>query len=70
LNFIETPPRSSKLPAWLNNNDEIDRENTQKEKVLRKLGAIVSRKSVSDLVVKLALTFKSGSEQRSMSVLR
>lgn len=39
-------------PAWFNNKDEIDYETTQKGKSFR--GSAVSRKSVADLIVKLA----------------
>jgi uncharacterized protein YbjT (DUF2867 family) len=40
-------------PAWLNDKDEIDYETTQKGEPFR--GSSVSRKSVADLVVKLAM---------------
>jgi uncharacterized protein YbjT (DUF2867 family) len=42
-------------PAWLNNRDEIDYETTAKGEPFRNPGAVMSRKSVADLVVKLAL---------------
>lgn len=42
-------------PAWLNNRDEVDYETTAKGEPFRNPGAVVSRKSVADLVVKLAL---------------
>jgi uncharacterized protein YbjT (DUF2867 family) len=41
-------------PAWLTNQDEIDYETTQKGEPFK--GRVVSRKSVADLVVKLAVT--------------
>lgn len=41
-------------PAWLNNKDEIDYQTTQKGEPFK--GHTVSRKSVADLVVKLALS--------------
>jgi uncharacterized protein YbjT (DUF2867 family) len=41
-------------PAWLTDQDEIDYETTQKGEPFK--GRIVSRKSVADLVVKLALS--------------
>jgi uncharacterized protein YbjT (DUF2867 family) len=41
-------------PAWFTNQDEIDYETTQKGEPFR--GSVVSRKSVADLVVKLAVT--------------
>lgn len=41
-------------PAWLNDRDEIDYETTQKGEPFK--GSVVSRKSVADLVVKLAET--------------
>ena len=43
-------------PAWLNNHDEIDYAITQKGEPFKKPSAQVSRKSVADLVVKLATT--------------
>jgi uncharacterized protein YbjT (DUF2867 family) len=43
-------------PAWLNNKDEIAYGTTQKGEPFANPGAVVSRKSVADLVVKLALT--------------
>ena len=42
-------------PAWLNNRDEIDYETTAKGEPFRNPSAVVSRKSVADLVVKLAM---------------
>lgn len=42
-------------PAWLNNKDEIDYETTQKGEAFKNAGAVVSRKSVADLIVKTAL---------------
>ncbi len=39
-------------PAWFTNKDEIDYETTQKGEPFK--GSVVSRKSVADLVVKLA----------------
>ncbi|MED1421214.1 SDR family oxidoreductase [Bacillus smithii] len=41
-------------PAWFTNKDEIDYETTQKGEPFK--GSVVSRKSVADLVVKLAVT--------------
>lgn len=41
-------------PAWLNDNDEIDYETTQKGEPFRNAGESVSRKSVADLIVRLA----------------
>jgi uncharacterized protein YbjT (DUF2867 family) len=43
-------------PAWLNNKDEIAYGTTRKGELFANPGATVSRKSVADLVVKLALT--------------
>ena len=43
-------------PAWLNNRDEIAYATTQKGEPFRNASAQVSRKSVADLVVKLATT--------------
>lgn len=43
-------------PAWLNNKDEIAYGTTRKGEPFKNPGAYVSRKSVADLVVKLALT--------------
>jgi uncharacterized protein YbjT (DUF2867 family) len=40
--------------AWLNNKDEIDYETTQKGETFKGAGLVLSRKSVADLVVKLA----------------
>jgi uncharacterized protein YbjT (DUF2867 family) len=42
-------------PAWLNNKDEIAYGTTRKGEPFANPGATVSRKSVADLVVKLAL---------------
>lgn len=39
-------------PAWLNDRDEIDYETTRRGELFR--GSVVSRKSVADLIVKLA----------------
>jgi uncharacterized protein YbjT (DUF2867 family) len=47
-------------PAWLNNRDEIAYSTTQKGELFANPGAVVSRKSVADLVVKLALTSGAG----------
>jgi uncharacterized protein YbjT (DUF2867 family) len=43
-------------PAWLNDRDEIDYATTQKGKPFKNASETVSRKSVADLVVKLATT--------------
>jgi uncharacterized protein YbjT (DUF2867 family) len=43
-------------PAWLNNRDEIDYGTTRKGEPFKNSGGVVSRKSVADLVVKLAMT--------------
>lgn len=43
-------------PEWLNNKDEINYGYTQKGEVFKNPQAIVSRKSVADLIVKLATT--------------
>jgi uncharacterized protein YbjT (DUF2867 family) len=43
-------------PAWLNNHDEIDYGTTKKGGPFQNASAVVSRKSVADLVVKLATT--------------
>lgn len=43
-------------PAWLNNRDEIAYGTTQKGETFRAAGESVSRKSVADLVVRLAIT--------------
>ena len=50
-------------PAWLNNRDEIDYATTQKGQPFQNASKEVSRKSVADLVVKLAMT--TGLEIRS-----
>jgi uncharacterized protein YbjT (DUF2867 family) len=41
-------------PAWLNNRDEIAYGTTQKGETFKNASEVVSRKSVADLVVKLA----------------
>jgi uncharacterized protein YbjT (DUF2867 family) len=43
-------------PAWLNNREEIDYETTHKGRPFENASELVSRKSVADLVVKLATT--------------
>jgi uncharacterized protein YbjT (DUF2867 family) len=43
-------------PAWLNDNDEIDYGTTQKGEQFKNPSGVVSRKSVADLVVRLATT--------------
>jgi nucleoside-diphosphate-sugar epimerase len=43
-------------PAWLNDKDEIAYETTQKGEPFKAADKQVSRKSVADLVVKLAIT--------------
>jgi len=43
-------------PAWLNDRDEIDYGTTQKGEPFRNAAEQVSRKSVADLAVKLAMT--------------
>ena len=43
-------------PAWLNNHNEIAYGTTQKGEPFENAAAVVSRKSVADLVVKLATT--------------
>jgi uncharacterized protein YbjT (DUF2867 family) len=43
-------------PAWLNNLDEIDYGTTRKGESFKNASEVVSRKSVADLVVKLAMT--------------
>jgi uncharacterized protein YbjT (DUF2867 family) len=43
-------------PAWLNNRNEIDYGTTQKSEPFQNASEQVSRKSVADLVVKLAMT--------------
>jgi uncharacterized protein YbjT (DUF2867 family) len=43
-------------PAWLNNRDEIAYGTTQKGEPFKNASEVVSRKSVADLVVKLAIT--------------
>jgi uncharacterized protein YbjT (DUF2867 family) len=43
-------------PEWLNDRDEVDYDTTQKGEPFKNPSATVSRKSVADLVVKLATT--------------
>lgn len=43
-------------PAWLNNRDKIAYATTQKGEPFQNASAVVSRKSVADLVVRLATT--------------
>jgi uncharacterized protein YbjT (DUF2867 family) len=43
-------------PAWLDNRDEIAYGTTQKGEPFKNASEVVSRKSVADLVVKLAMT--------------
>jgi len=43
-------------PAWLNNRDEIDYGTTRKGEPFKNSSEVVSRKSIADLVVKLAMT--------------
>jgi len=43
-------------PAWLNDRDEIAYGTTQKGEPFKNASEVVSRKSVADLVVKLAMT--------------
>jgi len=63
--FIEASDLDYMLlrPAWLNNRKEIDYGATQKGETFKNADAQVSRKSVADLVVKLATT--PGLEVRS-----
>jgi uncharacterized protein YbjT (DUF2867 family) len=56
-------------PEWMNNKDEIDYETTQKGEPFKNPEAVVSRKSVADLVVKLALSPKLET-RRSLGVNR
>lgn len=42
-------------PAWLNDRDEVDYGTTRKGELFQNATEVVSRKSVADLVVKLAL---------------
>jgi uncharacterized protein YbjT (DUF2867 family) len=42
-------------PAWLNDRDEVDYDTTRKGELFQNATEVVSRKSVADLVVKLAL---------------
>ncbi|WP_041960387.1 NAD(P)H-binding protein [Sulfurospirillum arsenophilum] len=50
-------------PAWLNNQDEISYETTQKGEGFKNASASVSRKSVADLVMKLVSTPTLGVHQ-------
>ena len=50
-------------PAWLNDNDEIAYGTTQKGEAFQNASGVVSRKSVADLVVKLAITPDMGIRQ-------
>jgi len=50
-------------PAWLNDRDEIAYGTTRKGEPFKNCAEVVSRKSVADLVVKLAMT--QGFETRS-----
>jgi nucleoside-diphosphate-sugar epimerase len=43
-------------PAWLNDRDEIDYGTTRKGEPFKNAAEVVSRKSVADLVVQLAMT--------------
>ena len=43
-------------PAWLNDRDEVDDGTTRKGEPFENADAVVSRKSVADLVVRLATT--------------
>ena len=43
-------------PAWLNDRNEIDYGTTRKGEPFKNSSEVVSRKSVADLVVKLAMT--------------
>jgi uncharacterized protein YbjT (DUF2867 family) len=43
-------------PEWLNDRDEIDYGTTQKGEAFKNAKAVVSRKSIADLIVKLATT--------------
>lgn len=43
-------------PAWLNDRDEINYGTTQKGETFKNPSGVVSRKSVADLIVKLAMT--------------
>lgn len=43
-------------PEWMNDKDEIDYETTQKGEPFKNPKAVVSRKSVADLIVKLTLS--------------
>jgi uncharacterized protein YbjT (DUF2867 family) len=54
-------------PAWLDDRDEINYETTQKGEPFKNGGKTVSRKSVADLVVKLATT-PSIETRRSLGV--
>ena len=48
-------------PAWLNDRNEIDYGTTQKGETFKNASKTVSRKSVADVVVKLAMTAGLGS---------
>jgi uncharacterized protein YbjT (DUF2867 family) len=48
-------------PAWLNDRNEIAYGTTEKGEPFKNAGGVVSRKSVADLVVKLATTPQLGS---------
>lgn len=50
-------------PEWLNDKDEISYGTTQKEELFKNATATVSRKSVADLIVKLATTPNYGIKQ-------
>ncbi|MFV0321673.1 MAG: NAD(P)H-binding protein [Alphaproteobacteria bacterium] len=50
-------------PEWLNDNDEIHYGTTQRNEPFKNANATVSRKSVADLIVKLATTPNFGIQQ-------
>lgn len=56
-------------PAWLNDQDEIAYGTTQKGEPFKNASEVVSRKSVADLVVKLAMT-RGLESRRSLGVHR
>jgi uncharacterized protein YbjT (DUF2867 family) len=56
-------------PAWLNNRDEIAYGTTQKGEPFKNASEVVARKSVADLVVKLAMT-RGLESRRSLGVHR
>ena len=56
-------------PAWLNDRDEIAYGTTQKGEPFKNASEVVSRKSVADLVVKLAMT-RGLESRRSLGVHR